>query len=198
MTFKNRDALFQGEKVSLKLTTRTEPPMDILASRFNQCLLAIWILLMLPWCGLAVVAEPSAQNSSSGRVARLLEELTNAPAPSGFKGRLRQIVERELQSSGARISHDGLGSVIGEIPGASDRPRVMVTAHMDEAGLMVQRVREDGFITFKTLGGWFDQALVGERWTTLTRRGPLLGISCRWASTTGNLFQLFAHLFLSR
>jgi endoglucanase len=151
--------------------------MNILTSRFNPCLPAISILLMLPWYGLASAAEPVVQNPSADRVARLLEELTNAPAPSGFEGPVRQIVERELQSSGVRISHDGLGLVIGEIPGASDRPRVMVTAHMDEAGLMVQQVREDGFITFKTLGGWFDQALVGQRWTIVTRRGPELGIS---------------------
>jgi endoglucanase len=106
-----------------------------------------------------------------------MEELTNAPAPSGFEGPVREIVERELRALGASISHDGLGSVIGEVKGMEGGPRIMVTAHMDEVGLMVQFIRPDGFIRFKKLGGWFDQALVDQRWTIVTNRGPVLGIS---------------------
>ncbi len=111
------------------------------------------------------------------RVVRLMEELTNAPGPSGFEGPVREIVERELRSLGLAISHDGLGSVIGELAGPNDGPRIMVTAHLDEVGLMVQFIRPDGYLRFKKLGGWFDHALVDQRWTIVTNRGSVLGIS---------------------
>ena len=111
-----------------------------------------------------LLVSPVTAQPQPDRVVRLMEELTNAPGPSGFEGPVRTIVERELRAAGAEISHDGLGSVIGEIPGPSDGPRIMVTAHLDEVGLMVQYIRPDGFILFKKLGGWFDQALVDQRW----------------------------------
>ena len=110
-------------------------------------------------------------------VVQLLEALTNAPGPSGFEGPVRDIVTIGLNELGAEISHDGLGSVIGRFDGPPGSPRVMVTAHMDEVGLLVQYIRPDGFIKFKTLGGWLDQALTDQRWVINTRDGRVHGVS---------------------
>ena len=110
-------------------------------------------------------------------VVQLLAALTNAPGPSGFEGPVRDIVTIGLNELGAEISHDGLGSVIGRFDGPPGSPRVMVTAHMDEVGLLVQYIRPDGFIKFKTLGGWLDQALIDQRWVINTRDGRVHGVS---------------------
>ena len=110
-------------------------------------------------------------------VVQLLEALTNAPGPSGFEGPVRDIVTIGLNELGAEISHDGLGSVIGRFDGPPGSPRVMVTAHMDEVGLLVQYIRPAGFIKFKTLGGWLDQALIDQRWVINTRDGRVHGVS---------------------
>ena len=110
-------------------------------------------------------------------VVQLLEALTNAPGPRGFEGPVRDIVTIGLNELGAEISHDGLGSVIGRFDGPPGSPRVMVTAHMDEVGLLVQYIRPDGFIKFKTLGGWLDQALIDQRWVINTRDGRVHGVS---------------------
>ena len=53
----------------------------------------------------------------------------------------------------------------------------MVTAHLDEVGLMVQHITPDGFVRVKTLGGWLRQALPDQRWTILGRQGPVTGVS---------------------
>ena len=90
---------------------------------------------------------------------------------------MRDIVTIGLNELGAEISHDGLGSVIGRFDGPPGSPRVMVTAHMDEVGLLVQYIRPDGFIKFKTLGGWLDQALIDQRWVINTRDGLVHGVS---------------------
>lgn len=89
---------------------------------------------------------------------------------------MRAIVERELRELGARIRHDGLGSVVAEMPGGAG-PRIMVTAHLDEVGLMVQHVRPDGFLRVKKLGGWLDQALPDQRWLVVGDEGPVLAVT---------------------
>ena len=85
---------------------------------------------------------------------------------------MRRIVVAEYTALGAAIDYDGLGSVLATLPGNTAGPRVMVTAHMDEVGLMVQYITADGFIRVKTLGGVLEQALPDQRWTILGRNGP--------------------------
>jgi putative aminopeptidase FrvX len=118
-----------------------------------------------------------AQADKMDRVARLLEELSNAPAPSGFEGPVRDVLIREFHSAGVAVSTDGLGSVIAILPGSSGGPRIMLAAHMDEVGAIVRYVTQEGFVKFQTLGGWFDQALVNQRWKILTQKGPVTAVS---------------------
>lgn len=109
--------------------------------------------------------------------AQLLKALSEAPGPSAFEEDVRRIVVKEFTAVGAAIEYDGLGSVLATLPGNATGPRVMVTAHMDEVGLMVQHITADGFIRVKTLGGILDQALPDQRWTILGRNGPVMAVS---------------------
>jgi putative aminopeptidase FrvX len=109
--------------------------------------------------------------------AQLLKALSEAPGPSAFEEDVRKIVVAEYTTLGASIEYDGLGSVLATLPGAPTGPRVMVTAHMDEVGLMVQHITSDGFLRAKTLGGILDQALPDQRWTVLGRNGPVVAVS---------------------
>lgn len=110
--------------------------------------------------------------------AQLLKALSEAPGPPGFEEDVRRIVVAEYTALGAAIEYDGLGSVLATLPGgATSGPRIMVTAHMDEVGLMVQYVTPDGFLRVKTLGGILDQALPDQRWTVLGRNGPVTAVS---------------------
>jgi putative aminopeptidase FrvX len=118
-----------------------------------------------------------AQAEQKDRVARLLEELTNASGPSGFEGPVRDILARELRAAGIEVSTDGLGSVIGVLRGSAEGPRIMLAAHMDEVGAMVRYITSEGLIKFQLLGGWFDQALVNQRWLILTSKGPVPAVS---------------------
>jgi putative aminopeptidase FrvX len=105
----------------------------------------------------------------------LLKELTEAFGPSGFEGEPAAIVARELSRSG-EVSRDGLGSVICRMNGTSDRPRVMVSAHMDEVGFMVKAVTKDGYVRFLPIGGWWPNVLLGQRVVVRTRKGDYPGV----------------------
>jgi endoglucanase len=107
----------------------------------------------------------------------LLADLSNAYGPTGFEGPVRQVMRRELTPLAADVRTDGLGSLIARFDGTSERPRVMLAGHMDELGLMVRRITDEGYLKFQTLGGWLDQSLINQRWIVLTRHGPVPGIT---------------------
>ncbi|HJY80028.1 MAG TPA: M42 family metallopeptidase [Candidatus Binatia bacterium] len=114
---------------------------------------------------------------SQDRVEQLLTELSNASGPPGFEGSVRAILEREMLAAGLEVSTDGLGSVIGVLRGAADGPKIMLAAHMDEVGGIVRYVTPEGMVKFQPLGGWLDQAMVDQRWTILTAKGPVSAVS---------------------
>jgi endoglucanase len=124
-----------------------------------------------------VAATTPLLGQQSDRVISLLSELTNAPAPSGYEGPVREILKREFQAAGLDVSTDGLGSIIGVLHGPSSGPRIMLAAHMDEVGGIVRFITPDGMIKFQLSGGWLDQALVDQRWTIMTANGRVTAVS---------------------
>ena len=135
-------------------------------------------IILVIFC-LTLLVEPAliGQTAQGDRVSRLLEELSNASGPSGFEGPVREIIVRELHALGIETSTDGLGSVIGVLAGSSERPRIMLAAHMDEVGAIVRYVTPEGMVKFQPVGGWLDQALVDQRWIIMTNKGPVLALS---------------------
>jgi len=127
--------------------------------------------------GAAAQAPPPPAATPLDASARLLKALSEAPGPSAFEEKVREIVVAEYSALGATVEYDGLGSVLATLPGSSTGPRIMVTAHMDEVGLMVQHVTADGFLRVKVLGGILEQALPDQRWTVLGRNGPVTAVT---------------------
>ncbi|MDA0815651.1 MAG: M42 family metallopeptidase [Chloroflexi bacterium] len=107
----------------------------------------------------------------------LLERLSNVHGPTGFEGPVRAIVREELEPVVHGLETDGVGSLIARLDGASERPRIMFAAHMDELGALVRRITAEGYLKFQPLGGWLDQALINQRWVVLTRNGPVPGLT---------------------
>ena len=106
---------------------------------------------------------------------QLLQALADTPGPSGFEEPVRKIMVERMKPVSDKLSYDGLGSVIA-VQGSSG-PRIMVDAHMDELGGVIRRITPDGYLTMQMLGGWFDQALVDQRWTIIGSKGPVRAIT---------------------
>ena len=111
----------------------------------------------------------------SDDTTKLLQALADAPGPPGFEEPVRKIMVERMKPLSGKISYDGLGSVIA-VQGSAG-PRIMVDAHMDELGGVIRRVTADGYLTMQMLGGWFDQALVDQRWTIIGSRGPVHAVT---------------------
>lgn len=104
----------------------------------------------------------------------LLRELCAAPAPTGFEGPVQDLVRNRL-SALATAEGDPLGNVWGTV-GAEGAPRVVVTAHADQIGLIVTYVDEHGFVSFDKIGGVDPQLLPGRNLIVHGRKGPVNGV----------------------
>jgi len=111
------------------------------------------------------------------KTIKLLEKLSNGHGPTGFEGQIRQIIREEITNPEINIDTDGLGSLICKIEKDKQFPKIMLSAHMDELGLMVRYITEEGFIKFQTLGGWLDQSIVNQRWIIMTKSGNIKGVT---------------------
>ena len=105
----------------------------------------------------------------------LLDKLLRAGAPSGYEGPAAE-VWREAASF-ADVTVDGIGSSIARV--GDGAPLLAVVGHIDEIGLIVTHVDENGFLWFAPVGGWDPQILVGQRVEVRGKDGPVLGVAGR-------------------
>lgn len=91
----------------------------------------------------------------------LLDALLRVPAPSGYEGPAAA-VWREAAAF-AELRTDALGSSVALVAGAGDGPTLAVVGHIDEIGLVVTHIDDEGFLYFVPIGGWDPQILVGQR-----------------------------------
>jgi putative aminopeptidase FrvX len=103
-----------------------------------------------------------------------LHELLDTPGPSGFEGRPAR-VWRERAQQFADVRGDVAGNSIAMVnPGGA--PTVMLAGHIDEIGLIVTYIDDDGYLYVSSIGGWDAQVLVGQRIRVLGRGGDVIGV----------------------
>ena len=104
-----------------------------------------------------------------------LERLLNAAGPSGFEVAPARVWRDEAEGFAHEVWSDVTGNSIASLnPGGN--PRVMMAGHIDEIGLQVTYVNEEGFLFFDEIGGWDTQVLVGQRVRVLGRDEAVPGI----------------------
>ena len=94
----------------------------------------------------------------------LLEKLTQTYGPSGYEKPIRDLILSEIKDSIDEYSIDALGNLICRKGSKKDGgKRVMISAHMDEIGLMVSHVDENGFASVAGLGGIYPRNCIATR-----------------------------------
>jgi len=93
----------------------------------------------------------------------LIKKLVEAYGPSGFEDQVRALVRAEVAGLADDISVDAMGNLIARKKGDGSGLKVMIAAHMDEIGLMVTHVTEEGFLRFTNIGGIRAHTLLGNR-----------------------------------
>lgn len=109
------------------------------------------------------------------RTKSWLKQLTEAPGVSGHEQKVKELLKNRLDGK-AEVSTDKLGSIIFKKTGSGNEPKIMVASHMDEIGFMVKFITSEGFLKFTTLGGWWEQVMLGQRVTVFTAKGEFPGV----------------------
>ena len=104
-----------------------------------------------------------------------LKKLLDAPGPSGFETLAGRIWRAEAETFADRVTVDVTGNCIAEV-NPKGSPTILIDGHIDEIGVIVQYVDDDGFIYIAPIGGWDAQVLVGQRIRFLGAAGDVFGV----------------------
>jgi endoglucanase len=101
-----------------------------------------------------------------------LDSLLRVAGPSGHEAPAAAVWRQE--ASFAEVTTDGIGSSIARV--GEEAPLLAVVGHIDEIGLTVTHIDEQGFLWFATIGGWDPQILVGQRVEIRSKDGRVQGV----------------------
>lgn len=92
----------------------------------------------------------------------LIRTLTQAWGPTSYESGIRDIIVRELDPLHLEYRVDTLGNLIYRIP-APKQPKMLLSAHMDQIGIIVTHVDKNGFLRFGAVGGLNPYQVLGRR-----------------------------------
>ncbi|HSZ69689.1 MAG TPA: M42 family peptidase [Solirubrobacteraceae bacterium] len=132
---------------------------------------------------------------------QVLRDLLSAHGPSGNETAPVAVWRAAAASFGAEVDTDLLGTPRARVAAAADSGggeggdgeggdgeggdgassagdprRLVVMGHIDEIGLIVTHIDDEGYLWFGAIGGWDAQVLVGQRVSIATRAGALPGV----------------------
>jgi endoglucanase len=106
---------------------------------------------------------PRAARAATAELVERLRLLCEAPGVSGDESAVRKVVLEAIAGHADEVRTDTMGNVFAVKRSGSERaPHVMVTAHMDEVGMMIVAADSDGHLRFDAVGGLDDRVLLGK------------------------------------
>src|ERR1043166_6489571 len=106
----------------------------------------------------------------------LIRDLIALRGPSGEERALTDWLAERLRGMGFTPEIDPKGNLIVSLPGAVEKPHIVVTAHLDEIALMITRIETDGKIRVAAVGGTYTWKWGEGPVEILTHRGPITAI----------------------
>jgi tetrahedral aminopeptidase len=107
----------------------------------------------------------------------LIQKLVESVGPSGYEYAVRDLVRAEISALADEIRVDALGNLLvrkgQKGPGGM---RIMLSAHMDEIGVIATHIDENGFVRFTTIGGVRPHTCMGGRVIFLNGTHGVIGM----------------------
>lgn len=130
-----------------------------------------------------------------------LKKLLDTPGPSGFESAPARVWREEAARFAQDVRGDVAGNSIATITPArtggrradlvgsrslrstksallppANVPTIMLAGHIDEIGIIVNYIDDEGFLYISSIGGWDTQVLVGQRLRIMGRKGDVFGV----------------------
>lgn len=105
------------------------------------------------------------------KAKEFLFRLLNTPSPTGFEAEGQKVWMNYVRPFADSIENDAYGNAWATLTGSGSSARIMLEAHADEIGFMIQNVTDEGFLYVTRIGGT-DRAIArGKRLTILGDKG---------------------------
>ncbi len=115
-----------------------------------------------------------------------LDNLLLARGTSGFEENVTDIWKEYVRPYVDSIEKTSYGNIIAKINSnmgldedGKSRPTIILSSHMDEIGLIIHNISEDGFLNISAVGGWDSAVLIGQKVIISTENGPVNGVISR-------------------
>ena len=110
----------------------------------------------------------------------LVVALASLFGPTGCEDRVAHFALEEARRLCDSASCGRMGNVVGRISlgDPKKRKRVMLSAHTDEVGFMIEEIKSDGMLTFGCLGGMDSAILAGKRVLVGNEKTLINGVIC--------------------
>ncbi|MCC6148251.1 MAG: M42 family metallopeptidase [Anaerolineaceae bacterium] len=124
----------------------------------------------------------------------LIKKLVESIGPSGYESDVRRLVQEEITDFADELRTDAMGSLIARKgTKKGNGMRIMLSAHLDEIGLVASHIDEKGFIRFSTLGGVYPRNCPGGRVRFMSGVEGVIGVE-RLESSEHNI--TIEHLYI--
>ena len=127
----------------------------------------------------------------------ILKKLLKTPGLPGREYLVSEIIKESLPEEGWIIYEDVIGNLSARKPGKG--LKILFIAHMDEVGLIIRRIQNDGFLLVERFGGICVEALPGnalDLWTRNNRYDALVGVKSAHISDMNGSVRELHELYL--
>ncbi|MFB6213892.1 MAG: M42 family metallopeptidase [Candidatus Nanohaloarchaea archaeon] len=91
----------------------------------------------------------------------LLRELVETPGITGNEVKIREVLREKVEGHADEVEVDDFGNLIAR-KGEGEK-KLMIDAHMDQIGMGVRRIDDEGFLRVSPLGGAYPISIVNQR-----------------------------------
>lgn len=116
----------------------------------------------------------------------LIRTLTQAWGPTSYEEGIRTIIEEELHPLHLESRVDTLGNLIYRLP-APGRPKLLLSAHMDQIGIIVTHIDAAGFLRVAAVGGLDPYRVLGQRFVFADGTVGVAGVETKKHDTLEHL-----------
>jgi endoglucanase len=106
----------------------------------------------------------------------LLRRLLTVAGPSGRETGPAEVWREACAEFADEVRGDHVGSSMARVKGTADGPTLAIIGHIDEIGVHVTHIDDDGYLHFGEVGGWDPVVLIGQRVRIGTRDGSVPGV----------------------
>lgn len=107
---------------------------------------------------------------------QFFEELIITPSPTGYESAGQKVWKEYVSRFASKVESDSYGSALAKIETNSIVPTIMIEAHADEIGMVVQHISDKGFITLNKLGGSDSTIARGKKVYIRNKKGTVTGV----------------------